>query len=121
MKNTTSKLIACIGLLACLSLASAPGPAKGHHQSGVLGQVQSEILFHEWNVLVLSDTGEFVTEFLTDEHGAFEVDLKPATYVLVAYITVGAPFGTVFGTPVTVAVEKKQFPMVVLPISLPPL
>lgn len=111
-----SKLIVCVGLLACLSLAAAPANGKGYHQSGVIGQVQSDIVFNDWTVLVVSDDGEFVTEFLTDENGGFAVDLKPGTYALVAFIPVVGPFPPIVGTPVTVTVEKKQFESVILPV-----
>ncbi len=125
MKTIIQSLAGCAILFASLSLLGAPDSARGHHQSGVLGQVQGPILAHEWDVLVHSGDGQFVTHFLTNPDGTFQVNLKPGTYILVAYITVGSstmpPSPTlVFGTPVTVTVQKKQFTPAALPISLPP-
>ena len=125
MKNITRIFIVCATLFACSSLFCAPGTSKGYQHSGVIGQVDTHILFADWDVLVISDDGQFVTDFLTDADGSFEVDLKPGTYVLVAYITDVAfyplVYPLVFGTPVTVTVDKKQFATAVLPVSLPPL
>jgi len=125
MKNITRIFIVCATLFACTSLFGAPGTGKGYQHSGVIGQVDTHILFADWDVLVISDDGQFVTDFLTDADGSFEVDLKPGTYVLVAYITDVAfyplVYPLVFGTPVTVTVDKKQFATAVLPVSLPPL
>jgi hypothetical protein len=126
MKTIIQRFIGCAVLFASLSLLGAPDCGMGHHQSGVIGQVQGPILLHDWDVLVQSDDGQFVTHFLTNPDGSFQVDLKPGRYVMVAYITVGSstvpPSPTlVFGTPVTVKVEKKRFTPAVLPISLPPL
>ena len=125
MKNTTRIFIVCATLFACFSLFGALATGKGYQQSGVIGQVDGPVLFHDWGVLVISDDGQFVTDFLTDADGSFEVDLKPGTFVLVAYITDVAfyplVYPLVFGTPVTVTVDKKQFATAVLPVSLPPL
>ncbi len=121
MKSITRAFILCAALFAGSALLGAPATGKGYHLSGVTGQVQGPILFHNWDVLVVSDEGEFVTHFLTDPDGSFTVDLKPGAYVLVAYITNVGSESLVFGTPVSVTVEKKQFARVVLPISLPPL
>ena len=123
MKNNNLKVILWIGLLAACLLpmdVRAEGH-QGHHQSGVSGQVERVILFHHWNVSIVSDTGDVVADFLTNEDGSFEVNLKPGSYILTAYIPYFGTPGTVYGTPVQVTVEKKQFASVFLPIALPPL
>ncbi len=119
--STMSKFVACVALLPCLSLGAAPATGKGYHQSGIIGQVQSSILFHNWNVRAVAEDGEVVADFLTDAEGNFIVDLKPGTYVLVAYINNVGPYPVVYGTPVTVTVQKKSFVPAVLHITLPPL
>lgn len=119
MKNIASKVLACLAVFVSLAVVGAPQTGKGYHVSGVVGQVHGDILFHDWNVLVLSDEGEVVADFLSDPNGDFEVDLKPGTYTLVAYIP-NFFSRTVFGIPATVTVAKKQFASVVLSISLPP-
>ncbi len=121
MKNLRSTLILCAALFACLPLSGAPATGKGYHLSGVTGQVKGNILFHNWNVLVTSDKGRVVADILTDENGNFTVDLKPGSYVLVAYITSVGAHPLIFGTPVGVTVEKKQFVPVARTILLPPL
>ena len=122
MKKVISIFLVAVGLLAtCLRplVAHAQGH-QGHHQSGIIGQVQRVILFHSWNVRVVADTGEFVTDFLTAADGTFQVYLKPGTYVLTAYYPDFGPQGTVWGTPVEVTVGKKQIQRTFLPITLPP-
>ncbi len=122
MKSIKLILLLALGLLA---VNSAPLVARadnnGHHQSGVTGQVQGFILFHNWNVLVVSDSGKVVADLLTAGNGSFTVDLKPGSYVLTAYIRNVGPHAIVWGTPVAATVEKKQFTTVTLPISAPPL
>jgi hypothetical protein len=131
MKNITRIFVVCAALFACSSLFAAPATGKGHHhtgkgyhQSGVTGQVVVAgiipfIPFADSDVLVTSGDGQFVTDFLTDADGNFEVDLKPGTYVLVAYMVFVPLHSPWFGTPVTVTVDKKHFVTVVLPLSFP--
>lgn len=119
MKNTASKILACLAVFASLAVVGAPETGTGYHISGVVGEVHGDILFHDWNVLVLSDEGEVVADLLSDANGNFVVDLKPGTCTLVAYFP-DFFSRTIFGNPVTVTVAKKQFASVVLTISLPP-
>jgi hypothetical protein len=130
MKNITRIFVVCAALFACSSLFGAPSTGKSHHhrgchhggyhQSGVFGQVDfgSRPSVFPVDVQVISGDGQHVTDFLTDADGSFEVDLKPGTYILVAYFTYEIlPFRQVwFSTPVTVTVDKKQFAAVILTI-----
>jgi hypothetical protein len=121
MKNIVAKLLLCAALLACIAPTRVFAGNNGHHQSGVTGQVQSQILFHNWNVLVISDTGKLVADFLTDADGSFQLNLKPGTYVLTAYYPDFGPYRIVWGTSVEVTIEQKGFETVFLPVTLPPL
>jgi len=123
VKNNNLRVILWMGLLAaCLppTVVRAQGH-QGHHQSGISGQVERVILFHDWNVSIVSDTGDFVADFPTQEDGNFAVNLKPGSYVLTAYIPDFGAQGTLYGPSVQVTVEKQQFTSVFLPIVLPPL
>ncbi len=114
--------VLCAALFACSLVVGAPAKGRGYQQSGIIGQVQGPILFHDWNVLVTSEDGKHIIDLVTGADGIFEVGLKPGTYVLTAYITnIDALHPVVWGTPVTVPVEKKEFSTAVLPITLPPL
>lgn len=114
--------VLCAALFAWSLVVGAPAKGRGYQQSGITGQVQGPILFHNWNVLVTSEDGKRVIDLVTAADGCFEVGLKPGTYVLTAYITnFDALHPVVWGTPVTVTVEKKEFSTAVLPITLPPL
>ena len=113
-------LLGLVVLVAGLLPVGVGADSRGHHQSGVTGQVQGFIVFHNWNVLVVSDTGKVAADFLTAPDGSFELNLKPGTYVLTAYIRNFGPHAIVWGTPVEVTVEKKAFATVTLPISAPP-
>ncbi len=123
MKNAACKLSICAALVlgSLLPLAAPAQENQGHHQSGIVGQVQGFILFHAWNVTIVSDRGKVVADLLTDPDGRFEVFLKPGDYVLTAYIRDFGPHAIVWGTPVKATVSKKQFTAVTLPIAPPPL
>jgi hypothetical protein len=127
MKKLTRTFIVCTTLFACLSLFGAPPTGKGYQQSGIVGQVQDNILFADVNVLVASADGQFITDVLTDAEGNFGVDLKPGNYVLMAlyapHPAPGQPLPNfvIIGPPTPVTVVKKQFTTAILSLSIGPL
>ncbi len=121
MKTIVARIFLCAALLGWIAPPRLQANNNGHHQSGVIGQVQSQILFHSWTVLVVSDRGKVAADFLTDADGSFQVNLKPGTYVFTAYYPNFGPYSVVWGTPVEVTVAKKNFATAVLQITLPPL
>ena len=126
MKSLKTLAILCVAVLAVCS-PGATARAAGHHQSGIIGRVQVEqsSLPFLWQVRVSTDTGEFVTALQTDAEGQFVVNLKPGTYRLTPFVPLwwigldGERLYSEFtGPPVQVAVAKKDFTMVELPLRL---
>jgi hypothetical protein len=113
MKSIKSKLIAWIGVLS-VCLLPIGTQAAGHHQSGIIGQIEQ--VPGPWNVRVVSESGKLVANIQADENGFFEADLKPGTYVLTPYILSIDGSGALLGVSTPVAVEKKEFTTVELPI-----
>ncbi len=131
MKNFTPKLMVCAALvIGCLlPIAVQAQGNQGHHQSGIIGQVNFGILsgtptgeggtIIPDHVRVYSDKGKLVaaveTEVTANAFWHFQVFLKPGTYTVTAYAGVPPENGGVtYSFPVTVIVRKKQFTEVAL-------
>ena len=131
MKAFTRRSIICAALLSGAFLAAAAHAEgnRGHHQSGIVGQVNGGIVIATPtgegssvipdHVRVFSDRGKLVDEVETTVTETawwhFEVYLKPGNYTLVAYA--GPPpeaGGILYSFPLEVTVQKKQFTEVAL-------
>jgi hypothetical protein len=119
MKPLPLPLIILTGLL--LALLAPPGvDAKGYDQSGIVGQVTGFTTPYQYVVKVFSDKGVFITQLVTEPGGAFQIGLKPGSYVLTPYLPVGAPSGpSLMGLHTHVTVVKKEFAATLLPFFLP--
>ena len=123
-------MICAVLLIGALLAAGAQAAGKrGHHQSGIIGQVNGGIIIATPtgegsriipdHVRVYSDEGRLLGEVETEVTERawwhFEVYLKPGNYTLVAYA--GAPpeaGGILYSYPLAVTVAKKQFTEVAL-------
>lgn len=119
MKKQAAQFIAGLVLLATIFISSRTfAGERGHHQSGVIGEV---LLYHcavefpgadcydpyQAGITVETATGRFVTRVTTDQDGHFQVFLKPGDYVLIGDMGDNLFFPNV--KPVSVHVDKKHF------------
>ena len=117
---------ALIGLgLLLMSLAPSSITAAGRPHSGVIGQVFigpicpvvtpdrdcSDRPF-QTTISVYSDSGKFITEFITTVDGQFQVTLKPGYYLLVP-AGAGSPSYPSVGV-MEVLVQKREFTTVII-------
>ncbi len=119
MKTYRTPILSGLVLLAVsLIPASTFAESRGHHQSGVRGEV---LLYdcavvlptsdcydpYQASITVVTETGRFVARVTTDKSGHFEVFLKPGDYVLIGDSGDSLLFPD--AKPVAVHVDKKQF------------
>jgi len=121
MKHLTRKLVICAALLigSLVPLAAQAGGSRGHHQSGIIG----EVVWATWSpqpvqclVDVETDSGRLITTVETDADGTFVVALKRGTYVLTPYFPQPSD-ATLSGPSVQLVVEKKDYTVVVMPFT----
>lgn len=112
MKNIIQKFTVSTGLLAScvLSIGASAQVNQGHHQSGIIGQVEGlPTSIHQCHIRILSsDGGKVDTDIITDLNLTFGVALKPGVYTLVPYVVNTPPPFIPAGSPVVVEVEKKE-------------
>ncbi len=96
---------------------------KGHHQSGIIGQIEQ--VPGPWSIWIVTSDGNFVADIQADDTGFFEVDLKPGTYILTPFILPIAPAADgihpLVGASTSVTVDKKSFTTAELPIVIGPI
>jgi hypothetical protein len=123
MKHYTTPfaLIASLLIGCLLPAATVAGENQGHHQSGIVGRVQLEQISFRfaWKVRVSKENFDPVAVLETDEAGHFAVNLKPGIYRLTPFVG-GDGGASLVGPSLLVAVEKKNFTVVELPLVFGP-
>lgn len=107
-------IYAALLLGALLPVATQAQDNQGHHQSGIIGQVEQ--VPGAWDIRIVDGDGELVADIQADASGYFEVDLKPGTYILTPYIPSIDGTGALLGVATTVIVDKKAFTTAELPV-----
>lgn len=118
MKNIIAKLVVGnVLLFACLAPNASFAGDKVKHEprkSGIIGQVVQ--LPGPWDIRIVTEDDTLVTDIQADDDGAFEVDLKPGTYILTPFFPSIDGTAELVGVAATVTVEKKEFTTVELDI-----
>jgi hypothetical protein len=118
---TPFALVATLLISCLLPAATSAGENQGHHQSGIVGRVQSEQISFQfpWKVRVSKQNFDSVSVLETDEAGQFAVNLKPGLYWLTPFVG-GDGGANLVGPSIVVTVEKKSFSVVELPLVFGP-